>query len=147
MGLFCPRVYEFLYFFRVTVIVEAKFSVKKDVYFDGPDEGVPEKKLGKASGNEMLSHESTPPVPQLPPYPGSTSLNSGANDLLNKHYNQYVASGGSSYEARAIKQKHDLTSIPVTFVETKYKGKDYNLWVYGTDNSIYCPDMSSCSIL
>ena len=127
------------------VSVVADYCVKKDYHFDGPPLGVPDKKMQATPGNSLLSLESTPPIQMLPFYPESTTLNAQSNELLNKHYNKYVM--GNTSEARAIKQKHEVMNIPVTYVEAMYNGKLYHLWVFGKSHSVHCPDFSSCSIL
>ena len=133
-------------FCRVIHSVVAKFETKDAFHFEGDSVSVPDSKLEKVNGGvPMFSDENYPPIAPLPAYPESPALNEAAMRFLREHYEKFVMRSRES--TRILKQKHSLLAIPVTTVDLVYKGKQYKLWVYGTERSIHCPAMESCSIL
>ena len=128
--------------FSLSRYVVAKFEVKTTCHSEGVKVDVPEGKLAKVDGISHFDSEALPPIAPIPPYPSSQTVNDAAMKILQDHYSEYMIK--LREKKRIWKQKHILMSIPITSAKLSFRGKRYNIWIYGSERKVYCPDMGGC---
>ncbi|XP_030634425.1 protein SSUH2 homolog [Chanos chanos] len=100
----------------------------------------PVKKFEKVSGNSFFVDENNLVYP-IVGFPDQ-DICDASKTANHEHLNKY------SSVSRILQQRQTIELVPLTHAFYSYNGKDYDYFVYGTENKVYTPKYpSACSIL
>ena len=73
-------------------MVEVVFSKEPDYYFEGIETEVSDEKLEEVTGITIFREENKPPLPPIPKYPDSNTLNKAVVEILRENYTKFEGS-------------------------------------------------------